>query len=617
MPSEADAWMTIEMSLINPTRSKKGQGLCDENCIISGLLYANTLGEAAKRGFDVLFLGNEIAVGQTQQEDSLRYIINKLHNALIGTRVFNVRAIKSSVDNTQSSVYAYCAKKMNGGVTLLGVNFSNTRAKINSKFLSSMDGSSVVSQYLVSVADGFVMLNNERYNGTLNAAHKFKKISRKHLDLTIPPLSIAFWVIKNANVKECIDIDFVTNQVRPSTTVASSSDKLLKTLAASAINVKEKSSRVKRQFPPSLFPKLDLKFTNLMPSNINQRSIKDVLFNKNTEIYKVAPANDHNPLVSSENPSLPEGDVYIVVNDGKNDDYVDAEIEYPIARKSPHKLFQRNKSNRLTKMKEDSMPQESEAHKFYVSQDYEEKPPSKTTISSKKTSKNVPQEIGELFEKEIISVSNYGKFNDDDQHMRDVGKNVEIKTVMRELEPTVRQSKKAILAAKKKWNQDQLMDLLKDATLEEVHRGEIKNVDDFKVIDLTNDGEPDYAEYDDDEDGFFSDKGKVRTRRAAIDYTKNEIPREGDHYVDEEEELSIENFANLYLLPPRYEQDNLESAKLMTSTSPTTTTTEASSKDSMGIRIIDVFSNSVDDVVNIVHKNLRTLWSVFSNPEYY
>lgn len=165
------------------------------------------------------------------------------------------------------------------------------------------------------------------------------------------------------------------------------------------------------------------------------------------------------------------------------------------------------------------------------------------------------------------------------------------------------------------------MDLLKDATLEEVNRSEIKNVDDFKVIDLTEDEEPDYAEYDDDEDGFFSEKGKVRTRRAVIDYTKNEIPRDVDHYFDhEEEDLSIENFPNLYLLPPRYENDNLENAKLMTFTStPTTTleTTEASNKDSMGIRIIDVFSNSVDDVVNIVHKNLRSLWTVFSNPEYY
>jgi hypothetical protein len=464
---------------------------------------------------------------------------------------------------------------------------------------------------LLSVADGHVMLNNERYNGTITPAYKFKKILKHSLDLTIPPFSIMFWMIKSANIKECLNVE--SNQVRKIDT-SSSSDKLLKTLAAKAIIP---STRTKRQFIPGnnpFLPKLDLKLSNFMTSNINQRSIKDAFFNRHTEIYKVAPVAEQNPLESSENPSLPKGDIYLLVNDGKKDDYVDAEIEYP----QVHRKAVKSPKRKIFRNIEDSAKMASEAHEYVLSHDYVENPYKTATTgksSTKKSSKpqQQPQEIGEIFELEKPTLD-YEHISDD-QQVRASSKNVEIKNVMRELEPTVRQSKKAILAAKKKWNQEQIMELLKDATLEEVDRSQLQNTEDFEVIDLTENDEmnPDYAEYDDDEDGFFSN-GKVRTRRATMDFKKNEIPREGDHYVDlyDDEDFSIENLDDSHFLPPRYGHDNSKSVKLMTSsTEKSTTTSEAPIKDSLGIKFVDTVGKSLEDVVHTIHKSVHSFWKIF------
>lgn len=623
--SNSAVWATIKSidlssASIRINHNRKGHGACDENCLLDGLLYAQVLGDYAKKGFDVLFFDNNAASSHPFYESSFKRAINKVHNALIGTKVFNVR--KTTSVEKQSSMYAYCSKRMNGGVTLIGINYSNTRAKINSKLLSSNEKSSVVSQYLLSVADGYVMLNNERYNGTLKAAHKFKKISNHNVDLTIPPYSIVFWVVKNANAKECINVE--ANHVRPMTSASSispsssSSDKLLKTLVANAIIEKEKSGRVKRQF--GALPRLDFKFANLMPSNINQRSIKDVLFNRNTEIYKVAPAIDQNPLESRENPLLPSGDIYLLINDGK-DDYVDAQMDIP---KFQRKSSLKSKFRPVSKVRDDSANEASEAHEIFLPHDYEERtmPNKKSQVkkASKPQQQQQPQEVGELFEKEIFS----NAYESNDQQMKGSSKNIEIKTVTRELEPTIRQSKKAILAAKKKFSHGQLMELLKDANLEEINRSHFNNAGDYEVIDLTDikgDELPDYAEeYDDDEDGFFGDNTKVRTKRAAIDYSKNEIPRD-DNYVDEDEDFSIENLSNFHLFMPHLEStDNSKSIKLTTSPSTSTTTTEApNNMDSLGIKIIDVFSKSVDDVVHVVHNNLRSIFNVFTSPstQYY
>lgn len=559
---------------------KSNQGSCDESCLIDGLLHANVLGDAAKKGYHVLFFS------ANPTSNSFTSAINKLHSALIGSKIFKIKSPKSPLDTQPPNVYAHCARKMNGGVTLMGINFSNTRAKINAKLSSSNSASDgVVSQYLLSIADGHVMLNNERFNGSIAAAYKFKKFAKNSLDFTIPPYSVVFLVMKNVNCKICSskanpDDKIIDNQLR-----SSSSDDLLKALAA---NVLEKSSRSRRQIT---LPKIDFKLASLMqPSTkINQRSINNMFFNKNAEIYK---PDNVNPLMSSENPALPNGDIFLNINDG-NHDYVDAEVQYVKQQQQPRKNHQRKQQQNQHYF--DMARQASEASYDYV-ESTSKKPAKKSTTQK-------PIEIGEIGESEHF----LHNIDASDQSQSD-SQNVEIKTVMRELEPTYRQSKKALMAARRKLDQSQLMELLNDATLQ-FDQAQIKNGGDYQLIDLTqNDDDIDdehemnYEEYEEDEDGFFG--AKVRTRRAAVDYRKNEIPHFGDPFLSsEEEELDAENDDLMHSIQ-KFKPIQLSTLKPVT----------VNSESPMGVKIIDIFSKSLDDIIGTVHKNLISWWYVFQPP---
>lgn len=592
----------------------KSPGLCDENCLLNGLQYAKVLGEAAKTGADVLFIeSHDIS---SLNANVFKQAIDKMHNALIGTRIFKVRSSKSSYDKKQSSVYGYCSKKMNGAVTMMGINYSNAREKINSKLSTSVESNSVILQYILSIADGNVMVNNEKYNGTLMPVYKFKKNSKFSIDLTIPPFSIAFWVLKNANEKECFNKlkSEEKNKIRTGSAITSSSDDLLKTLVANALRKEnENSQRSKRQISnvSPLLPKFDFNFSNLVPSNINQRSIKDVFLNKNTEVYRVAPV-ETNPLQSSENPALPNGDVYLLIDDGTKDEYSDIEIQYPSSnnKKEQRKQLKLNKQLYQTNVKTD-IPDE-----YLTSHDYIEskhKTSKKNMNLKKKTQTQQQKDVGELFETENMNIEYPKNY---DQMRSSTNQNVEIKTITRELEPTYRQSKKAIIAAKRKWDQNQLMELLKDATLQEVDKSQIRDVNEFQIIDLSNNEDIplDYEEYEDnDEDGFFSsDKHKIRTRRS-IDYRINEIPRSENFLYDSKEDDSSVEDVHFYLHPRQPEN------KFQQSTTPTTkqeSTIVVDENSPLGVKLIDVFSKSLDDIIFTVHKNLISWWYVFSPPNY-
>lgn len=601
-----NVWATVKT---NSTKinDAKNPSSCDEKCLINGLSYAQILGESARKGIDVVFIESQDI--SSLNGNSFKQVIDKMHNALIGTRVFKVRSSKSSYDKKQSSVYAYCSKKMNGGVTLMGINYSNARERINSKLSTSIiESNSIVLQYTLSIADGNVMVNNEKYNGTISPVYKFKKNTKFSTDFTIPPYSIAFWILKNANEKECLK-SVEKNKVRTRSTIMSSSDDLLKSLAANAFRKENgKSHRSKRQISSvsPFLPKIDLKFSNLVPSNINQRSIKDVFFNnKNTEVYKVAPV-ESNPLQSSENPALPSGDVYLLVDDGIINDYVDAEIQYPTVNKNAPKQ-QLQKSNKKL-YRQNSVQKADMPHEYVSSYDYIEST-HKASKKNQKPKKPAPQQKNaeELFEFENFSVD-YPKNHD---QMKTPNNNVEIKTIARELEPTYRQSKKAIIAAKRKWDQNQLMQLLKDATLQEIDRSQIHDANEFQIIDLSNneDSPFDYEEYEDnDEDGFFSDdRQKIRTRRS-IDYSKNEISRSLNEFQEDNASESIED-VHLYHYP---RNQDIKLQQSFTSTSTQATTIKVDDNSPLGVKVIDVFSKSIEDVVSTVHKNLISWWYVFS-----
>lgn len=583
---------------------------------MSGLLHAQLLGEAAKKGVSALFFNESLSKSNTSE---FKRAVSILHKKLVGSKVFNVRVTKASTDGKLTNLYSHCSRKTNGALTLMGINFSNMRSKLNIKISSPMDINAIIMQYMLSASDGRVLLNNEVFNLEANPAYKFKKLSKFTISLVLPPFSMAFWTIKNAKINECLDLSEVTVKSEISQ-LTSSADQLLKTLAANEFESKrsnaiEKKTRNKRQLSSvdSYLPKfefeLPFKFPNLMTSASNHRPIKDVFFNKYTDVYKGA-ATDDNPLPPSENPTLPNGDVYLLINDGKdfikpdNTEYIIEDHEQPKRSKTKGR---KNSNNRIV------VKEATEEPEYFNPYDYVDASYKTTKKTSKKeTKKEQPKEVGELFEAESFASSASRSSRVEDQ-MRSPSHNVELKTVVKELEPTYRQSKTALLAAKRKWDRNQIMELLKDAHLEEVDKAQIEDADDFEVIDLTQNAEaPNYDEYEEDDDGFFTDDEKLHLVRSKrhVDYTKNEIPKFGPHYIDEDDD-SIESLigdAHMFL-PPRNEngQQDVEFHEA--------TQAAVQTEKPLTIRAVDFFSKSLNDVVGVAQRTFVGWWNVFSPPK--
>lgn len=579
---------------------------------MSGLLHAQVLGDAARRGFNVLFFSR--AVNETK---SLSHAVSLLHKKLVGAKVFNPRVTKTSPEGKLTKLYSFCSKKSDGSLTLMGINFSNMRSKLSVRLSTPMDSNSVVMQYSLSVSDGRVMLNNQKFNFDVSPAYKFKKSQKNSIPLTMPPFSMAFWTIKNAKVGECLSLDNVKAEDEEGKTLepSSSSDQLLRKLVASEFkgrsNAIEKPKRNKRQIgggsggflpdEPFEFKFPEFKFPNLMAAaSSNLKPIKDVLMNKNTEMYRVSPV-EANPLKPSDNPTIPEGDVFLLINDGKaspNIDYVSDDDAKP----------KRSKTNRKSTNKIANKETTEPPADYFIPYDYVDashKSSSKSTKkSSKKSSKQEqPREIGELFEAE--KSTNEGVRGGDQTRSASSNKNVELRTVIKELEPTYRQSKTAMLAARRKWDRQQILELLKDAQLEEDDKSHLKNAEEFEVIELTQNQEnPNYDEYEDDDDGFF-DEGRGRSKRS-VDLARNEIPKLGEHATSYEDDYSIESLVDdthMFILPidrkqPKSNQFTTEIP------SPTDSPTV--------IKAIDFFSKSLADAMDVAHKTMIGWWYVFN-----
>lgn len=584
---------------------------CDRDCLTDGLVHAHVLGEAAKKGISALFF-NE-STHDCGKSNFFTQAVSILHKKLVGNKVFSVKVTKGSQDGKSSSLYSYCSKKTSGAVTLMGINFSNMRSKINVKLSTPLESNAVVLQYTLSAIDGHVLLNNERFSHNATPSYKFKKQSKHSISLVLPPFSMAFWTIKNAKVNECLNIAVIEGE-RPKPMAISSSDQLLKKLVANEFEVKlsnklEKSSRTKRQVtgPNSFLPGLEwefpFKFPNLLASASNQKPVRDVLFNKNTEVYKVG-AVEPNPLQPSDNPTLPKGDVYLLINDGKRPAKL-ASHDYVTDEAQPTRTIRRkSKANRIMLT--------TEIPDYYEPHDYVDASRQTTKKISKKLSKKEqPQEIGELFEAEHMPAQNPRSAD-----QNSYSTNVELTTVIKELPPTFRQSKSAMRAAKKKWDTEKILDLLKDGNLEEVvDKRQLGNMDDLEVIDLTkNYDTPTYEEYDDEEDEeFFRDDSSdhFRTRRSAS-FAKNEIPKYGSHIFVDDDEDSIEALADdvhLYLQPhqPRSDSTKETANDVKTTDKDAVPVTEASTT----IKAIDFFSKSLSDVLNVAHKTFVGWWYVF------
>lgn len=626
--SQVPLWATIESSPTEATHTpsfSKAHNTCDHECLINGLLHAQVLGTAATKNLDVLFFDEAVNNSMLFNTNiDLKKAVTILHKKLVGLKAFNVRVTKSSSDGKLSNLYSFCSKKTEGALTLMGINFSNMRSKFNVKISSPFDANVMILQYLLSASDGHVLLNNEKFNIDAAPSYKYKKLSKFSISLALPPFSMAFWTIKNVKVNACLNMNNANNENDVKESQLTSSDKLLKKLVANEFdgrktNAIEKNSRIKRQigggaagqFLPSAFD-LDLpvfRFPNLMATSAsNHNPMRNVLFNRNSDTQKAPPA-DVNPLQSSENPSLPQGDVYMTVNDG-TPDFVDR-LEVVVDDEPKRYKQPRKKGNNKVVYRETT----EEAPEYFIPHDYLDasQKTTKTTLK-KSSSKKVeePREVGELFEVERSS----GVLSRGGDQTRSPSHNIELKTVIRELEPTYRQSKTALQAAKRKWDRSQIMELLKDAQLEEVDRSHLAEADDFEVIDLTDNGaSPNYDEYEDDDDGFFNEDEMhhIRTRRD-LNYAKNEIPKYGTHdMIDEDEEDSIESLMDdVHLYLPSH---TLRDSKTHSDSAQTNAPISTSTHPPITVKAINFFSQSLNNAINVLDKTLVGWWYVFNPTE--
>lgn len=600
-------WVTVASTVDESNSTNKET--CDGECLINGLLYAQVLGEAAKKGYDVLFFDKHVELSPFKQAVTI------LHKKLVGSSVFNVRVTKSSKDGKLMSLYSHCSKKSDGSITLMGINFSNLRSKFNIKISSPVDANGAVLQYLLSASDGHVLLNNEKFKIEAMPSYKFKKLSKRSIPLVLPPFSMAFWTIKDAKVNECLsEQSFKIEAEESHQTSQSSTDQLLLKLVANEFDGKrsnslEKVVRSKRQLGAtnSFLPTFELDFpfklpsANRLPSASSFNPLKDVFFPKPADTLNLAQPEPNHILASSENPSLPKGDVFMRISDGKSvvgDTSVDYVVD-DVQQSLRQKVNRKKTGSKVT----------TDAPEYFVPYDYidanSKKSPKKSTKKAPKQEQ--PREIGELFEAERVT---NGKARQSDS-MRSPSTHVEIKTVVKELEPTYRQSKSALLAAKRKWSKTELRNFLEGATVQDIDKLDISDDAEIQVIDATDIESveiPNYEEYEVDDDGFFENHLHHGRTKRGVDYKKNEIPKFGTHFMYDDEDSIESLIEDVHLfLPPRSVEDKSTEATAMLPV-----TTEAP----VAVKAITFFTKSLNDAVDVAHKTLLGWWYVFNPAEY-
>lgn len=606
-----DFWVTVENSSLADTLESTYDN-CDHSCLMDGLEFAQILGESSKKGFDVVFLKNSLK----SSGNAFKLAVTILHKKLIGTGVLANRIVKSTPDGKLSNLYSYCSKKPNGALSLLGINYANTRVKFNVRLSTAMlDPNVSITQYLLSAQNGQVLLNNEKFSNVSTSTMKFKKLSKFSIPLTLPPFSLAFWTLKNVKVDGCLN-EKRTNVDIPIDSI-SSSDALLRSLIANEMrnNDVTKNSRSKRQadfLPSSPFefslpemPKFKFPSNFMMTSASNSRPIVESLFNKNAEIYKT---NEENPFIHSENPNLPNvRDVFMEVDNGK------LGLEPSL---DPVFIDESRKSSSSNIRRKSKLTTTTTESPDYFVEDYADvirKKISKSSKSSQKISKksenrdNDKREIGELFEFDKEPTAG-GLRNDD--HVRSKSENIELKTVIKELEPTYRQSKKALKQAKKKWNRTQIIELLKNAQVQEIERDDIKNPDNYDIIDLAEMENPNYEEYDEDDDGFFNDGKSKRSKRHVEGLRlRNKIPKiESNEIFDSDEEESIENWmsdSHIILQPSGVSNEILSDVKII----------KPCAKNSTVVRAVNFFTRSLTKALRALDKSFVGCWEIFKPKE--
>ena len=645
---------------------------CDQNCLYEGLLFGETLGEASKNGYDVVFLNqNSYAIKTGKSLISPRSVINhtptktlkyytmNLFKKLVGNKVFSTKVSKNSANSKQTSFHAFCSKQMNGAMVILGINYANFRTKYNLKFTSPASPNMKILQYVLTVNDGEIMLNNDKISKEFSPTYKFKKSTKNSVILELPPFSIAFWEFKNAKIMECLNFeDQEIENIKHIQKHESSSDQLLehllkdvfhgkndRALDPNTLNLdadqhvdsqetkKVRKHRVTRQLPKFELPKFELpllpSFSSLNYPSLHHKSLKDLLAGKDTysDTYKQN-AMEKELLKSSENTALPHGDVYMLVGDGhkeqtmlepSNDYVLDDTKELQITEPKQEHRSKPKKSKNMAPRKMKKISSTAD-YDYFIPEDYIESFRQSKKQQKKKPVEPVDSYFAETRERELWEIEPPSSrlplsHDEQDEYVQSASNNVELTMITKELEPTVHQNKAAVYKAQKKLDKYFVMDMLKDAGLTDYEVEQDGDDGEYEVVELSGEfppGEEVETIYEDEKDGddFFNNSGevdqdakRVRQRREAFYTSKNLIKNldltKDEYRTDVDNYLDNEDvIEDIYSL--KFPSKNLP-AKVTT----VLATTKDGSSEEFRELIPDLHTNSLNihDVTNSSEEN--------------
>ncbi|KAH8417446.1 hypothetical protein KR222_000051 [Zaprionus bogoriensis] len=162
------------------------------------LRWAQTLGDAASGGFDVVFKRMSL---QDFERPNFSYYVTALFKKVMGSRVFPARPL--NVLSPSNKLYTHCANAVSGALAFMVVNTEEQPTTITVRSTSRL-AKSEIWQYVLTEEIGRVRLNNHKVspNCTLRPLVK-PKDSSKPLQLVTPSMSVGFWVLPDVNVEHC------------------------------------------------------------------------------------------------------------------------------------------------------------------------------------------------------------------------------------------------------------------------------------------------------------------------------------------------------------------------------------------------------------------------------
>ncbi|KAH8382341.1 hypothetical protein KR009_002965 [Drosophila setifemur] len=162
------------------------------------LRWAQTLGDSASSGFDVIFKRMTL---QDFERPNFSHYVTALFKKVMGSRVFPARPLNLIFPSNK--LYTHCANAVSGGLAFMVVNTEDQPNTITVRSTSHLS-SNEIWQYVLTGLDQRVQLNNVRLhlNSTLRPLIKAND-PKKPLQLITPSMSVAFWVLPDVNMEHC------------------------------------------------------------------------------------------------------------------------------------------------------------------------------------------------------------------------------------------------------------------------------------------------------------------------------------------------------------------------------------------------------------------------------